>query len=114
MRGADQFADDYKYVSVRRLTLFLEETLLRSTQWAVFEPNNEALWSSLRLCCGSFLAELARQGAFYDYSVACDAVTTTADDIAAGRVNILIRIAPVFPAEFVVLQIQQIAGALLA
>ena len=114
LRGADQFADDYKYVSVRRLTLFLEDTLLRSTQWAVFEPNNEALWSSLRLCCGSFLAELARQGAFYDYSVACDAVTTTADDIAAGRVNILIRIAPVFPAEFVVLQIQQIAGALLA
>jgi hypothetical protein len=110
LRGADQFADDYKYISVRRLTLFIEESLYRSTQWAVFEPNNEALWSSLRLCCGSFLADLARQGAFYTYSVACDATTTTPDDIRAGRVNVLIRIAPVLPAEFVVLQIQQIAG----
>lgn len=110
LRGADQFEDDYKYISVRRLTLFIEESLRRGTQWAVFEPNGEALWSSLRLTVNSFLADLARQGAFYNYAVACDASTTTDDDIAQGKVNILVQIAPVKPAEFVVLQIQQLAG----
>lgn len=110
LRGADQFEDDYKYLSVRRLTLFIEDTLLQNTRWAVFEPNAEPLWSSLRLSVGSFLADLARQGAFYDYAVTCDATTTTQDDIDNGIVNILVKIAPVKPAEFVVLQIQQLAG----
>ena len=111
LRGADQFEDDYKYVPVRRLTLFIEDSLMRGTQWAVFEPNDEALWSSLRLSVETFLADLARQGAFYNYSVACDATTTTIDDINRGIVNILVQIAPVKPAEFVVIQIQQSAGA---
>jgi phage tail sheath protein FI len=111
LHGADQLEDDYKYISVRRLTLFIEDSLYRGTQWAVFEPNNEALWSSLRLSCTSFLADLARQGAFYNYSVACDASTTTQADIDNGKVNILVKIAPVKPAEFVILQIQQVAGA---
>ena len=110
LRGADQFEDDYKYLSVRRLTLFIEDTLLQNTRWAVFEPNADPLWSSLRLSVGSFLADLARQGAFYDYAVTCDATTTTPDDIDNGIVNILVKIAPVKPAEFVVLQIQQLAG----
>jgi len=110
LRGADQFEDDYKYLPVRRLTLFIEDTLLQNTRWAVFEPNAEPLWSSLRLSVGSFLADLARQGAFYDYAVTCDATTTTQDDIDNGIVNILVKIAPVKPAEFVVLQIQQLAG----
>lgn len=111
LRGADAFEDAYKYVPVRRLTLFIEESLYRGTQWAVFEPNDEALWSGLRLQVGSFLAGLARQGAFYNYAVKCDSSTTTQDDIDRGIVNILVQIAPVKPAEFVVLQIQQIAGA---
>ena len=110
LRGADAFQDDYKYVPVRRLILFIEESLYRGTQWAVFEPNDEALWSALRLQVGSFLAGLARQGAFYDYHVACDATTTTQADIDNGIVNVLVQIAPVKPAEFVVLQIQQVAG----
>jgi phage tail sheath protein FI len=110
LRGADAFEDAYKYVPVRRLTLFIEESLYRGTQWAVFEPNDEALWSALRLQVGSFLGGLARQGAFYNYAVKCDASTTTPDDIDRGIVNILVQIAPVKPAEFVVLQIQQIAG----
>jgi len=110
LRGADQFADDYKYIPVRRLTLFIEGSLMAGTQWAVFEPNDEALWSSLRLGVSSFLADLSRQGAFYDYSVKCDAGTTTQEDIDNGIVNILVLIAPVKPAEFVVIQIQQIAG----
>jgi uncharacterized protein len=111
LRGADAFDDDYKYVPVRRLTLFIESSVLNATQWAVFEPNNEALWSSLRLQVSSFLAGLSQQGAFYNYAVACDATTTTPDDIALGVVNMLIQIAPVKPAEFFVISIQQTAGA---
>ena len=110
LRGADQFEDDYKYVGVRRFTLFVEETLKRGTEWAVFEPNDEALWSSLRLSVNSFLADLARRGALYSYHVKCDADTTTPDMIEAGIVNIVVNMAPVKPAEFVVLQIQQTAG----
>lgn len=107
LRGADLFEDDYKYLPVRRLTLFVESSLYQATQWAVFEPNAEPLWSSLRLSVSSFLADLARQGAFYNYLVACDATTTTPDDIENGRVNILVQIAPVRPAEFVMITIQQ-------
>jgi hypothetical protein len=110
LRGADAFEDAYKYIPVRRLALFIEESLYRGTQWAVFEPNDEALWSGLRLAAGSFLAGLARQGAFYDYAVKCDSTTTTPDDIGLGIVNLLVQIAPVDPAEFVVIQIQQVTG----
>ena len=110
LRGADQFEDDYKYLPVRRLTLFIEDSLYRATQWAVFEPNAESLWSSLRLSVNAFLADLARQGAFYNYTVACDASTTTPSDIANGIVNIYVGIAPVKPAEFVMIQIQQTAA----
>ena len=109
MRGADQLSDDYKYLPVRRLTLYIEESLYRGTHWAVFEPNDETLWSSLRLSVGSFLADLQRQGAFYNYNVRCDGTTTTADDIEKGIVNIIVQIAPVKPAEFVVIKIQQVA-----
>jgi hypothetical protein len=110
LRGADALEDDYKYVSVRRLTLFIEESLYRGIQWAVWEPNDETLWSALRLSIGFFLADLARQGAFYGYSVACDATTTTAADIDNGVVNIMVQLAPVKPAEFLVILIQQMAG----
>lgn len=110
LRGADQFEDDYKYLPVRRLTLFIEDSLFQATQWAVFEPNDEALWSSLRLMVTNFLAALAQQGALYDYAVKCDATTTSQSDIDNGVVNILVQIAPVKPAEFVVIQIQQTAG----
>lgn len=108
--GADQLADDYKYVPIRRLTLFIEESLYEGTGWAAFEPNDEALWSSLRLSVGSFLADLSRQGAFYQYAVSCDSTTTTQADIDNGIVNIVVQIAPVKPAEFIVLQIQQQAA----
>jgi hypothetical protein len=110
LRGADQLSDDYKYVPVRRLTMYIEESVYRGSQWAVFEPNDEKLWSSLRLSIGTFLADLQRQGAFYNYTVACDSSTTTQYDIDRGIVNIYVGIAPVKPAEFVVIQIQQLAG----
>jgi uncharacterized protein len=110
LRGADVFADDYKYVPVRRLALYIEESLYRGSKFAVFEPNDEALWSKLRLVIGAFMADLARQGACYGYYVTCDRTTTTQDDIDRGVVNILVGFALVKPAEFVVLRIMQLAG----
>lgn len=116
MRGSDQAADEYKYVPVRRLALFLEESLYRGTQWVVFEPNDEPLWSQIRLNIGAFLQNLFRQGAFQGktpreaYLVKCDAETTTPYDQQRGAVNILVGFAPLKPAEFVVLKIQQLAG----
>ena len=110
LRGADVFSDDYKYVPVRRLALYIEESLHRGSQFAVFEPNDEVLWSKLRLVIAAFMAGLVRQGACYGYYVTCDQTTTTQDDIDRGVVNIQIGFAPVKPAEFVVLMIQQPAG----
>jgi len=116
LRGADQLGDDYKYVPVRRLALFIEESLYRGTQWVVFEPNDEPLWAQIRLNVGAFMHNLFRQGAFQGqtpreaYLVKCDKETTTQNDINLGIVNILVAFAPLKPAEFVVIQIQQLAG----
>jgi phage tail sheath protein FI len=117
LRGADLLADEYKYVPVRRLALFLEESLYRGTQWVVFEPNDEPLWAQIRLNLGAFMQGLFRQGAFQGntpqkaYFVKCDAETTTPNDQNLGRVNILVGFAPLRPAEFVILQIQQMTQA---
>ena len=116
--GADRLASEWKYVPVRRLALFLEESLFRGTQWVVFEPNDEPLWAQIRLNVGAFLHGLFRQGAFQGttpreaYFVKCDRETTTQSDIDRGIVNVVVGFAPLKPAEFVVLQIQQIAGDL--
>ncbi|MEM6453792.1 MAG: phage tail sheath subtilisin-like domain-containing protein [Acidobacteriota bacterium] len=114
--GADLLASEWKYVPVRRLTLFLEESLYRGTQWVVFEPNDESLWAQIRLNVGAFMQGLFRQGAFQGtsprdaYVVRCDRETTTQDDINRGIVNIVVGFAPLKPAEFVILNIQQLAG----
>ncbi len=114
--GDDQIASDYKYVPVRRLALYIEESLYRGTKWVVFEPNDEPLWAQIRLNVGAFMHNLFRQGAFQGqtpsdaYLVKCDKETTTQNDINLGIVNILVAFAPLKPAEFVVLQIQQLAG----
>jgi phage tail sheath protein FI len=119
LRGADVLADDYKYVPVRRLALYLEESLYRGTKWAVFEPNAEPLWAQIRLNIGAFMNTLFRQGAFAGtsaktaYYVQCDSTTTTQNDVNQGVVNILVGFAPLKPAEFVVIQIQQMAGQIL-
>jgi phage tail sheath protein FI len=116
LRGADQLADEYKYVPVRRLALFLEESLYRGTQWVVFEPNDEPLWAQIRLNVGAFMQNLFRQGAFAGrtpreaYLVKVDKETTTQNDINLGIVNILVGFAPLKPAEFVIIKIQQLAG----
>lgn len=116
LMGADQIADDYKYIPVRRLALFIEESLYRGTQWVVFEPNDEPLWAQIRLNVGAFMQNLFRQGAFQGqtpqdaYFVKCSKETTTQNDINLGIVNIIVGFAPLKPAEFVVIKIQQIAG----
>jgi phage tail sheath protein FI len=116
LRGADQLGDEYKYVPVRRLALYIEESLYRGTQWVVFEPNDEPLWAQIRLNIGAFMQNLFRQGAFQGktpndaYRVKCDKETTTQNDINLGVVNILVAFAPLKPAEFVVIKIQQLAG----
>ncbi|QRK06094.1 phage tail sheath family protein [Archangium violaceum] len=116
LAGADVLSSDFKYLPVRRLTDFIEQTLLRQTRFAVFEPNDEPLWSQLRLAIGAFMNDLFRQGAFQGSSrdkaffVKCDATTTTQDDIDKGIVNIEVGFAPLKPAEFVVIYIEQSAG----
>jgi phage tail sheath protein FI len=120
LAGNDQRGSEWKYVPVRRFTLFLEESLYRGTQWVVFEPNDEPLWAQIRLNVGAFLHDLFRQGAFQGnspreaYFVKCDKETTTQNDINRGVVNILVGFAPLKPAEFVIIQIQQIAGQIQA
>jgi phage tail sheath protein FI len=116
LRGADQLADDYKYLPVRRLALYIEESLRRGLQWVVFEPNDAPLWAQIRLNVGAFMHDLFRKGAFQGasatsaYFVKCDSETTTQTDINNGIVNIVVGFAPLKPAEFVVLSIQQMAG----
>jgi phage tail sheath protein FI len=116
LAGADQQASEWKYIPIRRTALFIEESLFRGTKWAVFEPNDEPLWGQIRLNVGAFMHDLFRQGAFQGstpreaYFVKCDADTTTQNDRNLGIVNILVGFAPLKPAEFVIIQIQQIAG----
>ena len=116
MRGADQSGDEYKYVPVRRTALFIEESLYRGLKWVVFEPNDEPLWAQIRLNVGAFMHDLFRQGAFQGstpkdaYFVKCDKETTTQSDINLGIVNIIVGFAPLKPAEFVIIQLQQMAG----
>ncbi|KAA8884189.1 phage tail sheath family protein [Nocardia colli] len=116
LRGQDRIGDEYKYVPVRRTALFLEESLYRGLQWVVFEPNDEPLWAQIRLNVGAFMQSLFRQGAFQGktpaeaYFVKCDKETTTQDDINKGIVHVVVGFAPLKPAEFVIVQLQQIAG----
>ena len=101
-----------------RVALLIEESLYRGTQWVVFEPNDEPLWAQIRLNVGAFMQNLFRQGAFQGqspqeaYFVRCDATTTTQSDRDRGMVNVIVGFAPLKPAEFVILYIQQIAGQL--
>lgn len=114
--GDDRLASEWKYIPIRRLALFIEESLYRGTQWVVFEPNDEPLWSQIRLNVGAFMHGLFRQGAFQGktskeaYLVKCDAETTIQDDRNRGIVNITVGFAPLKPAEFVIIKIQQLAG----
>jgi uncharacterized protein len=109
---------DWEYIPVRRTALFLEESLYRGTQWIVFEPNDDPLYASIRKNLNAFMMGLFRQGAFQGstpaqaFFVKCDGETTTQADRNLGIVNIEVGFAPLKPAEFVVIKIQQIAGDL--
>lgn len=114
--GGDRLSNEWKYLAVRRFTLFIEESLYRGTQWVVFEPNDDPLHAEIRLNVGAFMQSLFRQGAFQGrspkeaYFVRCGKDTTTQDDINKGIVNIEVGFAPLKPAEFVIIKIQQMAG----
>jgi phage tail sheath protein FI len=108
--------EQWRYVSVRRMALFLEQTLYANLSWVVFEPNDDPLWVAIRLSIESFMLSLFQQGAFQGttpsqaFQVLCDSSTTTQQDIDNGVVNILVAFAPLQPAEFVVVKIAQLAG----
>lgn len=112
--GADAAASEWKYISIRRTALMIEESLFRGTKWVVFEPNDEPTWAKVRQNVGAFMTGLFRQGAFQGstpdkaFYVKCDGETTTANDRNLGIVNIEVGFAPLKPAEFVVIKIQQI------
>jgi phage tail sheath protein FI len=109
-------SSEWRYVPVRRLFSFVEESISRGTRWVVFEPNDEPLWTRIRRDVAAFLDDLFKQGAFQGatprdaYFVKCGKDTTTQEDVDRGAVNIVVGFAPIKPAEFVVIQIQQIAG----
>ncbi len=118
MDGADDLGSEWKYIPIRRLALMIEESLYRGTQTYVFEPNDEPLWARIRLNVGAYMNGLFRQGAFQGtsqseaYYVKCDAETTTQADRNLGIVNVEVGFAPLKPAEFVVITIQQMVGDL--
>jgi phage tail sheath protein FI len=118
LAGSDDLTSEWKYIPIRRFALFLEESLFRGTKWVVFEPNDEPLWAKIRLNINAFMLGLFRQGAFQGstpdkaFYVKCDGETTTQNDRNLGIVNIEVGFAPLKPAEFVVIKIQQIAGDL--
>lgn len=116
LAGADVLVSEWKYLPVRRTALYIEESLVRGLKWAVFEPNDEPLWAQIRLNITAFMHNLFRQGAFQGaspekaYFVRCNRETTTQNDIDLGVVNILVGFAPLKPAEFVLIKLQQRAG----
>lgn len=103
--------NDYKYVNVRRLLIFVEDSVDRGLQWVVFEPNAEELWARVRRSVTNFLTTVWRNGALEGttveqaFFVKCDRTTMTRDDIDNGRLICVIGIAPVKPAEFVIIRI---------
>ena len=116
LAGDDQHSSEWKYISVRRTALYIEESLHGSLKWAVFEPNAEPLWTQIRRDAESFMLGLFRQGAFQGvtssdaYFVKCGSDTTTQNDVDQGLVNIIIGFAPLKPAEFVIITLQQLTA----
>jgi uncharacterized protein len=114
--GNSEVGSQWQYVPIRRFALFLESSLYQGTQWAVFEPNDDTLWGQLRLNIGAFMQGLFQQGAFAGttpqqaYFVKCDSENNPQSSIDQGIVTVLVGFAPLYPAEFVVIQIQQMAG----
>jgi uncharacterized protein len=117
--GARTLSDNtlWKYVNVRRLFIFIEASIFRGTQWVVFEPNDQRLWARVRQTITEFLRTQWRLGALFGateeeaFFVRCDRTTMTDDDINNGRLIVVIGIAPVRPAEFVIFRIAQLTSS---
>ncbi len=113
LKGADALASDWKYVPIRRFGYYIEESVLRGIRWSVFEPNAAPLWAQITRAVSAFMQTLFMQGALQgakpseSYFVNCDSTTTTQADVDNGVMNVVIGIAPVKPAEFVIIRIQQ-------
>jgi phage tail sheath protein FI len=113
--GARTMSSDpeWKYVNVRRLFIYLEHSIDKGTQWAVFEPNNERLWANVRSTIEDFLLVQWKSGALMGtkpeeaFFVRCDRTTMTQNDLDNGRLICLIGVAPTYPAEFVIFRIGQ-------
>ncbi len=116
LQGGDSLGSEWKYISVRRLAIFIEDSLKRGLQWAVFETNAEPLWTQIRLTATAFMSSLFRSGALQGvqeqqaFFVKCDRSTTTQTDIDQGFVNIVVGFAPIKPAEFIIIEFQQAVG----
>jgi hypothetical protein len=116
--GARTLSSDpaWRYLNVRRLFNYLEDSILAGTQWVVFEPNDPALWARMRRTVGAFLINEWRKGALFGltpdeaFYVKCDSETNPAEGIDAGQVLCQIGVAPVKPAEFVIFQLAQFSG----
>jgi phage tail sheath protein FI len=117
--GARTLSSDqeWKYVNVRRLFIFLEHSIDNGTQWVVFEPNNEALWARVKATIEAFLYGVWKTGALMGtkpeeaFFVRCDRTTMTQDDLDNGRLVCLIGVAPTYPAEFVIFRIGQFTAS---
>jgi phage tail sheath protein FI len=118
LKGDDIASSEFKYIPVRRVTDYIASSLYLGTQFAVFEPNDPDLWGQLRLAVGTFMRGLFRQGAFQQsekraesdsFFVICDATVNPQSEIDLGRVNVVVGFAPLKPAEFVVITIEQIS-----
>jgi phage tail sheath protein FI len=116
--GARTLSSDpaWRYLNVRRLFNYLEESILDGTQWVVFEPNDDALWAKIRRTIGAFLVNEWRKGALFGltpseaFFVKCDRETNPAEGIDAGQVVCEIGVAPVKPAEFVIFRLSQLSS----
>jgi phage tail sheath protein FI len=114
--GDDSFSSEWKYIPVKRTALFIEVSISHGLEWVVSEPSNEQLWAKIRQVIWTFMNDLFLKGAFQGikpdqaFFVKCDAETTTQDDIDNGIVNIEVGFAPLKPAEFVIIQLQQLSG----
>ncbi len=116
LAGDDRFASEWKYIPVRRTALYIEESLFRGLHWVVFEPNDEPLWGQIRMNTKAFMQNLFKKGAFQGttpkdaYFVKCDRENNPQSQIDLGIVTVSVGFAPLKPAEFVIIQIQQMAG----
>ena len=116
--GARTLSSDpqWKYINIRRLFIFVEESVRKGTQWVVFEPNDEITWARVSRSVAMFLTSVWRSGALMGttpdeaFFVRCDRTTMTQDDIDNGRLICLVGMAPAFPAEFVIFRFSQMTG----